>query len=235
LKIIKTITSMLFIFGISLMLVTSTIQLEINSVRLYEYGFEKYKVSEDTGIDKQQLSMVVRVLIDYFNYRIETPQLTIKGRSGEKFLLYQEGGMNYELTHLADVRRLFQLNHLVLLASVAYLCIYVLFFLLWRKGNWWDLVRKVKHGCILTLFIIIFIGVATALIDFEQIFLQFHHLAFSNPWWVSTGYLPRLFPLFFWEDVALICAAGTALGALLLCAVAWVVPIIYFKKRSQTY
>ena len=66
-----------------MVLVTSTIQLEINSIRLYEYGFDRYKVSEDTGIEKTQLSTVAKVLIDYFNYRLETPQLTVRGRSGE--------------------------------------------------------------------------------------------------------------------------------------------------------
>ena len=140
--------------------------------------------------------------------------------------------MNHELTHLADVRRLFRLNYFVLLASVTYLGIYVLFLLLWRKGNWLDLARKVKYGCILTLAVIMFMGLAAVLVDFEQLFFQIHHLAFSNPWWVSTGYLPRLFPLCFWEDVAFIGVGSIALGALLLGAVSWVVPILYFKKKS---
>ena len=224
---------MFLIFCISLILVTSTIQLEINSVRLYEYGFDRYKVSESTGIDRPQLSMVARALVNYFNYRIETPQLTVQGKSGEKFLLYQEGGVNYELTHLADVRRLFRINQLTLLASIFYLGTYVLIFLLWRKGNWLYLVRKVKEGCVLTLTVLMLIGLATVLVDFEQIFFQFHHLVFSNPWWMSTGYLPRLFPLNFWEDVAFIGAGGIALGALLLGATSWVVPILYFRKRGQ--
>jgi integral membrane protein (TIGR01906 family) len=233
LKIIKIITSILLIFCISLILVTGTIQLEINSVRLYEYGFDRYKVSEDTGIDRLQLSTVARVLVDYFNYKIETPQLTVQGRSGEKFLLYQEGGTNYELTHLADVRRLFRLNQLALLASMSCVGTYILLFLLWKKGNWWDLARKVKQGCVLTLAVLMFIGLATVMLDFEQLFFQFHHLVFSNPWWVSTGYLPRLFPLNFWEDVAFIAAGSIALGALLLGAISWVVPMLYFKKRSK--
>jgi hypothetical protein len=209
-KIVSSIAAKLFIFSVSLTLVTGTIQLEINSIRLYEYGFDRYAVSEDTGIDRQQLYEFAMTLVDYFNYRIETPQLTVQGRDGEEFLLYQEDEQNRELTHLADVRRLFLLNYLILLVSMAYLVGYILVFLLWIKGHWWDLAKGVRHGCI---------------------FFQFHHLAFSNPWWASTGYLPRLFPEYFWEDVALLGAVSMAIGALILGSIAWVIPMLYLKKK----
>jgi integral membrane protein (TIGR01906 family) len=232
LKIVSSIAAKLFIISVSLTLVTGTIQLEINSVRLYEYGFDKYAVSEDTGIDRQQLTEVARKLVYYFNYRIETPQLTVQRRSGEEFLLYQEDGQNRELTHLADVRRLFLLNSLILLVSLVYLAGYVLAFLLWIKGHWWDLATRVRHGCVLTLAVMVIMGLTTVLVDFEQLFFQFHHLAFSNPWWASTGYLPRLFPEYFWEDVALLGAVSMATGALFLGSVAWVIPMLYLRKKG---
>lgn len=231
-KIVRSIAAKLFIFSVSLTLVSGIIQLEINSVRLYEYGFDRYAVSEDTGIDRQQLTEVARTLVDYFNYRIETPQLTVQGRAGEEFLLYQEDEHNRELTHLADVRRLFLLNSLILLVSLAYLAGYVLAFLLWVKGHWWDLVKGVRHGCALTLAVMAIMGLATVLVDFEQLFFQFHHLVFSNPWWASTGYLPRLFPEYFWADVALLGAGSMAIGALILGGVAWVIPMLYLKKNG---
>ncbi len=231
-KIVSSIAAKLFIISVSLTLVTGTIQLEINSVRLYEYGFDKYAVSEDTGIDRQQLTEVARTLVYYFNYRIETPQLTVQGRSGEEFLLYQEDEQNRELTHLADVRRLFLLNSLILLVSLVSLAGYVLAFLLWIKGHWWDLATGIRHGCALTLAVMVIMGLTTVLVDFEQLFFQFHHLAFSNPWWASTGYLPRLFPEYFWEDVALLGAVSMATGALFLGGVAWVIPMLYLRKKG---
>ena len=231
-KIVSSIAAKLFIISVSLTLVTSTIQLEINSVRLYEYGFDKYAVSEDTGIDGQQLTEVARTLVDYFNYKIDTPQLTVQGRSGEEFLLYQEDEQNRELTHLADVRHLFRLNSLILLVSLAYLAGYVLAFLLWIKGRWWYLATGVRYGCVLTLAVMVIMGLTTVLVDFEQLFFQFHHLVFSNPWWASTGYLPRLFPEYFWEDVALLGAVSMATGALLLGGVAWVIPMLYLRKKG---
>ena len=231
-KIIRSIAAKLFIISVSLTLVTGTIQLEINSVRLYEYGFDRYAVSEDTGIDRRQLTEAARTLVYYFNYRIDTPQLTVQGRSGEEFLLYQEDEQNRELTHLADVRRLFLLNSLILLVSLAYLASYVLAFLLWIKGHWWDLATGVKYGCALTLAVMVIMGLTAVLVDFEQLFFKFHHLAFSNPWWASTGYLPRLFPEYFWEDVALLGAVSMATGALFLGGVAWVIPMLYLRKKG---
>ncbi len=231
-KIVRSIAAKFFIFSVSLTLVTGTIQWEINSVRLYEYGFDRYAVSEDTGIDKQQLTEVAKTLIDYFNYRIETPQLTIQRRSGEEFLLYQEDDQNRELTHLADVRHLLLLNYLILLVSLAYLVGYVLVFLLWIKGHWWDLAKGVRHGCTLILAVMAIMGLAAVLVDFEQLFFQFHHLAFSNPWWASTGYLPRLFPEYFWADVALLGVGSMVVGALILGSVAWVMPMLYLRKKG---
>ncbi len=232
-KIFKGIAAKLFILSVSLTLVTGTIQLEINSVRLYEYGFDRYAVSEDTGIDRQQLTEVAKVLVDYFNYRVETPQLMIQGRSGEEILLYQENTQNRELTHLADVRRLFLLNYLILLASLVYLAGYILAFLLWKKGHWCDLVKGVRYGCTLTLAVMVIMGLTTILVDFEQLFLQFHHLAFSNPWWASTGYLPRLFPGYFWEDVAFLGAGSIVAEAFILGSTAWVIPRWYLKRKTS--
>ena len=230
-RIVRNIATALFIFSVSLTLVTGTIQLEINSLRLYEYGFDKYAVNDNTGIDRQQLTEVARTLVDYFNYRVETPQLMVQVRNGEEFLLYQENNQNRELTHLADVRRLFLLNHLILLVSLAYLAGYTLIFLLWIKEHWWNLVKKVKYGCVLTLSVMAIVGLIAVVVDFEQLFLRFHHLVFSNPWWVSTGYLPRLFPEYFWEDVAFLGAGSIVIEALILGSLAWVIPTLYFRKN----
>jgi len=149
----------------------------------------------------------------------------------EEIPLFQEDDQNRELTHLADVRRLFQFNHRVQLASLAYIIIYVLLFLLWRKGRWQDLAKGIRRGCALTLAIIAVLGIASILVDFEQLFVQFHHIAFDNPWWMSSGYLPRLFPEQFWQDIAFLGAGVIAAAALLLGGIAWAAPFICQKHK----
>ncbi len=231
-KIAGSVTHWLFVICFSLLLFTSTVRLGVNSMQLYEYGFDKYRVSEVTKIDRAQLSDVARRLIDYFNSRVETPQMMVTTEGGEEFALYQENDQNRELTHLKDVKSLFQLNYRVQMASLAYIVTYVLLFLLWKKGRWQDLAKGVRRGCAFTLAVIVLLGIASVSIDFEQLFIRFHHVAFDNPWWVSSGYLPRLFPEQFWERVALLGVGLVAVEALILGSIAWAIPFIYKRRKG---
>jgi len=59
----------------------------------------------------------------------------------------------------------------------------------------------------------------SAMLNFDQFFLQFHLLSFSNEFWQldpGQDYLIMLFPRGFWYDATLICAAATATGAAIL-------------------
>jgi len=231
LKVIKVVAYWLFIICFPLLLLTSTVRLCMNSTRPYEYGFDRYGVSEDTGIDREQLGNVAKRLVDYFNFRIETPQMMVVIEGEEEIPLFQEDDQNRELTHLADVRRLFQFNHQTQLASFAYIIIYVLLFLLWGKGRWQDLVKGMRRGCALTLVLIALLGIASIIIDFEQLFIQFHYFVFHNPWWMSSGYLPKLFPEQFWRHVAFLGSGVIAAAALLLGGIAWAAPLICQKHK----
>ena len=231
-KIAGFVTHWLFVICFSLLLFTSTVRLGVSNMQLYEYGFDKYRVSEDTRINRAQLSDVGRRLVDYFNSRVETPQMMVVIEGKGQIPLFQENDQNRELTHLKDVKSLFQLNYAVQMASLAYIVTYVLLFLLWRKSRWQNLARGVRGGCVFTLAVIVVLGIASVSIDFEQLFIRFHHVAFDNPWWVSSGYLPRLFPEQFWQDTALLGAGVIAVEALILGSIAWAVPFIYKRRKG---
>jgi integral membrane protein (TIGR01906 family) len=58
-----------------------------------------------------------------------------------------------------------------------------------------------------------------ALLNFNQLFLQFHLLSFTNELWQldpTRDYLIMLFPSVFWYDTTLFCALATAVGAVVL-------------------
>ena len=231
-KVIKTVTYWLFVVCFFLLLLTSTVRCGINSTHIYEYGFDKYGISEVTKIDRAQLSEVARTLIDYFNSKVEAPQIKVVDTYGEEFELFHD----YELSHLKDVKGLFQVDYLAQRIVLGYIIIYALFFLLWWKGRWQDLARGIRHGCALTLVLIAALGIAS-IFGFEQLFIQFHYLIFgdpaTSPWMLdpSKDYLIMLFPEGFWQDIAFFGAGAIVVEALLLGGIAWAVPFIQRRHK----
>ena len=224
------VTYWLFIICFPLLLLTSTVRLEVNCTLIYEYGFDKYYISQVTGIDKAQLSEIAKRLVDYFESKVETPQIKIV-KNGEEFELFHD----YELIHLQDVYGLFRIDYKVQAASLAYIIVYALLFLLWRKGRWQDLAKGVTRGCILTLGFIAVLGIAS-IFGFEWLFIQFHLISFSNPYWMldpSKDYLIMLFPEGFWQDVALLGGATIAAEAFILGGIAWAVPFVYQRRERR--
>jgi integral membrane protein (TIGR01906 family) len=230
-KVVKIILCWLFVICFPILLGTTTIRCEVNSVRLYEYGFDKYDVSQTTKLDRAQLSEVARRLIDFFNSKLETPQVRVIDKGGEEFELFHD----YELIHLNDVKKLFQLDYLVQEITFVYIIIYILLFFLWWKGRWQDLAKGIRRGCALALILIAIVGI-TSLFFFEQMFTQFHLIMFHNLYWLldpSKDYLIMLFPEGFWVDAVYLGIVAIAIEALLLGGLAWVVPFVWRKRHSQ--
>ena len=50
-----------------ILLLTASIGGAVNSLWLYEYGFQKYNVSQTTGLTEVQLETAAKGLISYFN------------------------------------------------------------------------------------------------------------------------------------------------------------------------
>ncbi len=219
----------LFIICLPLLLLTSTVRLLFNSTYVYEYGFAKYEISEATGIDESQLNQVATRLIDYFNSRVETPQIEVV-KDGREFELFHD----YEIIHLEDVKGLLRLDYLVQGIVFAYVVTYALFFVLWKRGRRQDLAKGITRGCILTLGLLAVFGIVS-IFSFQWLFIQFHHISFSNPYWMldpSKDYLIMLFPPGFWQEVALIGGGAIAAEALLLGGIAWAIPFFH-QRRSR--
>ena len=224
-KIARVAARWLFIICFPLLLLTSTVRLSASSIHVYEYAFDKYGISEVTKIERAQLSEIGGRLVDYFDSEVETPQIKVVNKYGEEFELFHD----YELVHLRDVKSLFQLDYRVQAASLGYIVIYSLLFLLWTRGRWQNLAKQITWGSALTLVLIAVLGIAS-IFDFEQLFVQFHLISFSNPYWMldpSKDYLIMLFPEGFWQDIAFLGGGAIVVEALLLGGIAWAVPSIH--------
>jgi integral membrane protein (TIGR01906 family) len=197
----------LFILCLPVMLLTASISLAINSQWLYEYGFDKYNVSQTTGLDDTELKKVASGLIGYFNSAEETIELTVV-KDGEPFTLFNQR----EVTHLRDVKGLFWLDYWVLLGTGIYVLLYTLVSLCWLTKEYWrSLAILTIIGSGLTLGLMLFLGLA-AILDFDSFFWQLHIISFANDFWLldpAKDYLIMLFPRGFWYDVILFCTSVT--------------------------
>ena len=124
LKILGIITKWIFILCLPILFLSASLAWGFNSLRLYEYGFQKYDVSQTTSLSAGELEKTAQGLIDYFkfNSRDEYVQITLV-KNGQPFELFAPE----EQIHFKDVRQLVWLDYRVLLATL----IIVLSYALW--------------------------------------------------------------------------------------------------------
>jgi len=197
-----------------ILLLTASIGWAVNSLWLYKYGFDKYNVSQTTGLADSELEKAATGLISYFNSDEDYISLTVM-KDGEPFELFNEK----EVTHLKDVKGLIWLDYWVLLGMLIYALGYAGVCLFWRKRRYW---RRLAWGVVggggITLALMMALGLGT-LLGFDQLFWQFHLISFTNELWQldpATDYLIMLFPQGFWYDATLFCALITAGLAIIL-------------------
>ncbi len=223
-SILKNVAVGLFIICLPLLLLMAGISAEVNCPWLYQNGFEKYNISQTTGLAPEELEKAANGLRDYFNSGDESIKLSVV-KDGQSFELFNER----EVAHLRDVKDLFQLGYRVLAGTLAYALAFVGVSLFWWRDRWrlgWGL----AGGGALTLVLMLVLGLLV-LFNFEGFFLQFHLLSFANDFWMldpSRDYLIMLFPQGFWYDVSLYLAIAAAVSALVLGGVGW-----WLKKEGR--
>jgi len=215
--VMRNITQWLLVVCLPVLLLTASLSAAANCLWLYKYGFEKYDISQVTGLAPAELDKAARGLISYFNSGDDFISLAVE-KDGKPFTLFNER----EVIHLRDVKGLFRLGYYVLLGTLVYTLAFIGVSLFWWRDRR-RLGRGLFFGGCLTLVLMLVLGLMIA-IDFDRFFLQFHLLSFANDLWMlnpATDYLIMLFPQGFWFDAALYCALATAAGALISGGIGW--------------
>jgi integral membrane protein (TIGR01906 family) len=213
-KILGVTAKWVFMLCLPFLLFTASLAWVINSLWLYNYGFEKYGVSQVTGLEDTELEKAASGLVSYFNSGEEYISLTVI-KDGEPFEVF-----NYrEIIHLKDVKRLIWLDYWVGLGTLVYVLAYAGVCLLWRRPKYWRrLARGVVGGSGLTLGLMLALGLVS-LFAFDWLYWQFHVISFTgNDFWVldpAKDYLLMLVQGVQYDAVILIFAA-TATGAVVL-------------------
>ncbi len=209
-------------FCLPILLLTASLGWTANSLWLYNYGFEKYNISQATGLAKVELEKAATGLISYFNSDEEFIGITVI-KDGEPLELFNEK----EIIHLKDVKGLIWLDYRLLLATLIYTLVYAGVCLLWRK-DWRGLAWGIVGGGGITLALMLALGLGT-LLSFERLFRGFHLLSFTNELWQldpAKDYLIMLFPQGFFYDAALFCTLAATGLARVLAGVA----AVYLKR-----
>jgi integral membrane protein (TIGR01906 family) len=212
-RVLNNVLWWFFVFCMPFFLIASTIRWGVNEIRLYEYGVDTYQISSASGIAKPELMKVYQHLINYYNSKVDTAQVTVV-RVGEKLQVFSEN----ELMHLKDVKGLMQLDYTVQITTFLIMLICVLALLLWLRNNWRVVVRGLLWGSIITFGLVVFL-ILWSLFGFDQLFILFHLVSFTNELWIidpNEGSFLVLFPGGFFYDAALFGLGAVIIKSLVL-------------------
>jgi integral membrane protein (TIGR01906 family) len=200
LRALQIIARWIFILCLPVLFLSSSLAWGFNSQWIFNYGFQKYDVSQATGLSQSELATVPPSWVSYINSGEEYWHITIT-REGSSFELFTPE----EQQHFKDVKQLIRLDYRILAITLILVLAYTLTSIFWKRGKYWrQLARSFIWGSGLSLALLIVLGIASVL-DFDQLFIQLHYLIFTNSLWSASGYMLLLFPGGFWYDAALIC------------------------------
>jgi integral membrane protein (TIGR01906 family) len=225
--LVRWIGAIVFVVAMPLFIILGNV-LDVASDReFYATEFEKYRISDVTGLNREELATVADLFITY----LSNPSASLNAEfvlNGVRRPLFNAK----ELSHMEDVQKLFGLVRQTRLISAAILVILPLVGLglvgssiLPRVGT------LLLIGGVVTVALLGLAGLLS-LVDFTEAFVTFHQMAFSNDNWMldpRTDYLIMLFPEGFWLDATLRIASLSAIEAAVLGAVG--LGIRYFGVR----
>ena len=209
------IPAVLFVLSIPLFLISSSVIWAVNSPGLYERGFEKYSISETTGINQEDLRQVGADLRRFFNIRSGPLSVRTRVRGVERDIFNPR-----EVLHMQDVKRLVWMVYGAATVSGVYLLLVTGVGVIARPQFPREVARLCFWGGGVTIGLVAAIGLF-ALVGFDTLFLKFHQFSFSNDLWQlnESDYLLLMFPQEFWLDATIWVATRAVAGAGLLMAV----------------
>ena len=200
----------ILVLAVPLFLITTNLNVVINSGWLYSFGFNRHDIAVRTGIEPRELTRISEEIKSYFNNSEERldVQAVDDGREQELF-------SEREILHMGDVKGLvrgvgfWQRVSFFTIVGAALAALFVI----GRRRALAAVGRGLVGGSVLTFGILAALGIGS-LISFDELFNRFHLIGFSNDLWLldpRTDNLIRIFPQGFFLDATLIIA-GLTLG-----------------------
>ena len=215
-KLLPCLTGVLLALAVVLVGLAAPLHIAGTNAEMMEWMFLRHAPSVRTGLPEAEYRPVAQMVTSF-----------LLGETTEFQHIFTAGnGLTYscfnarEQAHMADCAVLFALCRTVLTMSLAVLVCMLMAAYLQRKRLQMVLVAFLST---MLAFALCAAGIAAwALIDFEGIFILFHHISFANDLWLlnpATDLLIRLMPTSFFMEYAAF-AGGAWLLICALCAAA---------------
>ncbi len=198
-------------FSLPIFLILSVVRGIVAAPLTYDIALSVSDAEVVTGIDLTELILVGEETSDYLLGRsgpVLDPSVTLSDRSVIKIFNQRE------IDHMVDVREL--MNKLWRLHEIVFLLIIIrliISFLSERKEALLNISREIRMSGMLSVIFLVSIGVFSLLL-FDQFFLQFHEIFFSNDLWrldPKTDRLIQIYPQKFWFGALFVTASSATL------------------------
>ncbi len=213
---------------IAALLITSFEIAMYSDFDVYRYEYEKYDVLSDLDMNMDDVMYVTHEMMDYLRGKGDTLSVmtTVEGREQDFF-------NEQDRFHMGEVRDLFigGLNIRFGACIAAVLCI--LFLIITRADIKKIIPRSYWIALGITGTAVLFLGIA-AVVDFDSVFVQFHHIFFDNDLWIfdpAEDYMIRMLPEGLFYDMVMRIGAVFVASLVVLLALSFIPKILDRKKK----
>jgi len=217
-KIARRLSIGILVVFMPIFLLSSVTEYYTFSNKYYMKQFEKYEISEHTGIENNDLEKITAKLTGYLK-DTEDNLIIYAPVNGDEEQIFQ----SREIFHMVDVKDLFLLLEKLKLISL-FLCLVIGMYFIFRRRFKSLFYGMLGAGIGYTVFLVS-LG-SMMLIDFSKYFTKFHELFFTNDLWLldpDTDILIQMLPQGFFVDIAVAIIVTTAVLIYGVGAITWVV------------
>lgn len=219
-KVVHWVIGMIFSFSLIAALLFTSCEIAIYSdFDVYEREYEKYDVLSELDMTMDDAMYVTHEMMDYLRGDRETLSVVTDVDGKRQDFFNQQ-----DRFHMSEVRGLF-LGGMAIRAGACVSMVVCIILLLLMKAD----VRRILPSSYLISLAAVGLSLAVAgvmaLVDFNAVFVMFHHLFFDNDLWIfdpAEDYMIRMLPEGLFADMAarigVIFAAGLVISLILSIA-----------------
>lgn len=219
-KVVHWVIGMIFSFSLIAALLFTSCEIAIYSdFDVYEREYEKYDVLSELDMTMDDAMYVTHEMMDYLRGDRETLSVVTDVDGKRQDFFNQQ-----DRFHMSEVRGLF-LGGMAIRAGACVSMVVCIILLLLMKAD----VRRILPSSYLIALaaggLSLAVAGVMALVDFNAVFVMFHHLFFDNDLWIfdpAEDYMIRMLPEGLFADMAarigVIFAAGLVISLILSIA-----------------